>query len=206
MPVPAAATAAPTVVLAPPSDPPGPTPTRLLPTRRALLGLLVTGGATAGALHLAGSFVDTFTAGPDLIDPASALRLRVAGMTSTVDTSVPAAPHGGHAPAVGTTATTRRGEVWSQLVTVTLVVTNQAATDVLFSPGQVRLRLPDGTGVMPVESERQAGPLRAGSSSTTWVRYLAPLTERELAVDYVPAGAVEPVALSVGAALTRGSR
>lgn len=187
---------------APPGAPPLPGSPGALPTRRALLGLLATAGATAAALPLSGSLLDRVAPGPSRLDPASALRISVTGLTTDVHRAA-ALAHGGHAPqpdvpAAAAEATDALGaRVWSRLVTVGLVVRNTAPGDVLFSPGQVRLRLADGTGVMPVESERRAGAIPGLTTIRTWVRFLAPQDGSAVSVDYTPAGATDRVPLPV---------
>lgn len=185
-------------------------------SRRSLLGLLATTGAVAAAarLGLPGGRDDGVHS---RVDPATALQVAVTGVTRGVDAAVRAS-HGAHGPAgdeaVGPAATTAEAvaqdelghRVWSGTVTVGLAVRNTADREVLFSPGQVRLRLADGTGVMPVSSERGAGPLPPSSLTRTWVRYLAPDDSRPVTVDYTPAGATDPVPLPVaGAATGRGA-
>lgn len=188
---------------APPGAPPLPGSPGALPTRRALLGLLATAGATAAALPLSGSLLERIASSPSRLDPASALRISVTGLTTDDDRSAAARAHGGHAsqpavPAATADATDALGaRVWSRLVTVGLVVRNTAPGDVLFSPGQVRLRLADGTGVMPVESERRAGAIPGLTTIRTWVRFLAPQDGSAVSVDYTPAGATDRVPLPV---------
>lgn len=192
----ASTTAPPLPRSSPPEVPAPPRGSDVLPTRRALLALLATAGATAAAAPLVGSRTGHVAAGPVRLDPSSALHLRVTGITVDEDDDAAALAHADHMAQHDHDAPDALGaRVWSSLVTVALVLRNTAAGDVLFSPGQVRLRLADGTGVMPVESERRAGAVPRQAAVRTWVRFLAPRDESGWSVDYVPAGAAEPVPL-----------
>lgn len=204
MPVHAAVTTAPPPVVVQPPPPHDGTTVRSprLATRRTVLGLLGGAGAAAAATRLSGALVDVVTADTSGSDPRGALSVGVTGLTTGLDRAAAAAGHGRHttpdeASADRTAPDALGVRVWSLLATVHLVVRNRSTADVLFSPGQVRLRLADGTGVMPVDSERPAGPLAGLTTTRTWVRFLAPQEAGALSVDFLPAGETDPLPLPV---------
>ena len=179
-------------------------------TRRALLGLLVTAGAAAAIARETGQGMGAAVLpGPSTLDPGTALHVEVTGVVRGLDRAPASAGHDAHpgrsgGPAAGTPGDSSAAadglgdRAWSRAVLVEILVHNTADREMLFSPGQVRLRLADGTGVMPADSQRGAGPLRARSWTRTWMHYLAPDDGAAITVDYTPAGATDAVVLPLG--------
>jgi len=83
---------------------------------------------------------------------------------------------------------------WPDVVRVHLEVLNPAASPVLVSPGQFRLRVDDVT-VMPTAWQHAPGALDSGLHRGTWIDYRAPASAGLLHLEFTPAGAVTPVSV-----------
>jgi len=88
---------------------------------------------------------------------------------------------------------------WPDVVRVHLEVLNTAASAVLVSPGQFRLRVGDLT-VMPMAWQHAAGPFEDRLRRATWIDYRAPASADLLHLEFTPAGWSEPVSVPFVAA------
>ncbi len=158
------------------------------PTRRGAIALLGAGALLPAALAAvrgrAGS--GTTSAAPGAA--VDGLRFDVLGSARRA-----LAGHGG-APAH------TLGESWPDVVRIQLRVLNVAASALLLSPGQFRLRVGDLT-VMPTDWLHGPGPLPAGEARTGWIDFRAPASAGLLALDFTAAGRREPVTVPLGALL-----
>jgi uncharacterized protein DUF4352 len=101
-------------------------------------------------------------------------------------TDVPADPHGhdGGAPAdprwpqpVNLT--------WGDVVLVEVELGNSSPEPVLFSPGQLRLKLaPSATTVTPQDAGRNSGTIAPGTTEHHWISYLAPSGSSGMELEY----------------------
>ncbi len=74
---------------------------------------------------------------------------------------------------------------WADVVLLEVQLQNAWAVPVLFSPGQLRLKLrSSATTITPRDSDRDPGPLAPHASEHILVSYLAPRDSPELDVDY----------------------
>ena len=74
---------------------------------------------------------------------------------------------------------------WADVVLLEVQLNNASAAPVLFSPGQLRLRLsPSATTITPRDSDRAPGPLAPRGSESVLISYLAPHDSQELEIDY----------------------
>jgi hypothetical protein len=74
---------------------------------------------------------------------------------------------------------------WADVVLLEVQLQNAGAAAVLFSPGQLRLRLgSSAVTVTPRDSDRAPGPLAPHSSEHLLISYLAPRDSVELELDY----------------------
>ncbi len=74
---------------------------------------------------------------------------------------------------------------WADVVLLEVQLQNAWAVPVLFSPGQLRLKLgSSAVTVTPRDSDRDPGPMAPHSSEQLLISYLAPRDSPELALDY----------------------
>jgi hypothetical protein len=74
---------------------------------------------------------------------------------------------------------------WADVVLLEVEVQNAGAVPVLFSPGQLRLKLASSSvTVTPRDSDRDPGPIAPRTSEHLLISYLAPHNSRELELDY----------------------
>lgn len=74
---------------------------------------------------------------------------------------------------------------WADIVVLEVQLQNAGAEPVLFSPGQLRLKLsPSAVTVTPQDSDRSPGPIAPRSSEHLLISYLAPRDSPELELDY----------------------
>jgi hypothetical protein len=74
---------------------------------------------------------------------------------------------------------------WGEVVLVEVELHNSTPEPVLFSPGQLRLRLgPSATTVTPQGYGHSAGTLAAGATEHHWISYLAPSGSSRLELEY----------------------
>jgi hypothetical protein len=74
---------------------------------------------------------------------------------------------------------------WSDVVLVEVELRNAGPVPVLFSPGQLRLKLnASGTTITPRDSDRNPGPIAPHASEHILISYLAPRGASELELDY----------------------
>jgi hypothetical protein len=74
---------------------------------------------------------------------------------------------------------------WADVVLLEVQLQNAGAVPVLFSPGQLRLKLGSSVvTVTPRDSDRDPGPIAPHSSEHLLISYLAPRESPELALDY----------------------
>ncbi|TFD58724.1 hypothetical protein E3T39_10065 [Cryobacterium suzukii] len=76
---------------------------------------------------------------------------------------------------------------WGGVVVLEVEVLNGTALPMLFSPGQLRLRLVNGPTITPNDASRDPGPIRAGEVERLWVSYLAPSDATEFFVEFTDA-------------------
>jgi hypothetical protein len=74
---------------------------------------------------------------------------------------------------------------WAEVVLVEVELHNATSEPVLFSPGQLRLRLaPSSTTVTPQGYGLSAGTLAPGATEHHWISYLAPSGSSRLELEY----------------------
>jgi hypothetical protein len=74
---------------------------------------------------------------------------------------------------------------WGDVVLVEVELTNASLEPVLFSPGQLRLRLaPAATTVTPQDAGRGPGTIAAGATEHHWISYLAPLGSTAMDLEF----------------------
>jgi hypothetical protein len=74
---------------------------------------------------------------------------------------------------------------WAEVVLVEVELHNSTSEPVLFSPGQLRLRLaPLSTTVTPQGYGQSAGTLAPGATEHHWISYLAPSGSSRLELEY----------------------
>jgi hypothetical protein len=74
---------------------------------------------------------------------------------------------------------------WADVVLLEVQLQNAGAVPVLFSPGQLRLKLgSSAVTVTPRDSDRNPGPIAPHTSEHLLISYLAPRESPELALDY----------------------
>ena len=101
-------------------------------------------------------------------------------------TNVAAAPHGHDAG-----ASTEAGwpqpvnQTWGDVVLVEVELSNSGPEPVLFSPGQLRLKLASSaTTVTPQDADRTTGTIPPGATEHHWISYLAPSGSAGLELEY----------------------
>jgi hypothetical protein len=74
---------------------------------------------------------------------------------------------------------------WGDVVVLQVALTNVRPEPVLFSPGQLRLKLlPSGITVAPQDADRGPGTIAAGATERVWISYLAPHDSVAMEVEY----------------------
>lgn len=74
---------------------------------------------------------------------------------------------------------------WGDVVVLEVALTNTSSEPVLFSPGQLRLKLlPSGVSVAPQDADRGPGTLAPGATEQIWISYLAPHDSVAMEVEY----------------------
>ena len=76
---------------------------------------------------------------------------------------------------------------WGGVVVLEVEVLNGTALPMLFSPGQLRLRLLNGPTITPNDASRDPGPIKAGEVERLWVSYLAPSDATNFSVEFTDA-------------------
>lgn len=99
---------------------------------------------------------------------------------------------GGDGPAPVTSAV---HGAWTDAVVVDVEVHNGSRSPMELSPGQFRMRVDRGPSVSLYSSDREAGPVGPGSTTTMRIQYLAPPPGRGLSLEFDDTGAVRPVRL-----------
>jgi hypothetical protein len=73
---------------------------------------------------------------------------------------------------------------WGDVVVLEVEVLNTTTVPMLFSPGQLRLKLADGLTITPEDASRRPEPIAAGAAEVLWVSYLAPSDAAKFSVDF----------------------
>jgi hypothetical protein len=74
---------------------------------------------------------------------------------------------------------------WGDVVVLEVALTNVRPEAVLFSPGQLRLKLlPSGITVAPQDADRGPGTVAAGATERVWISYLAPHDSVAMEIEY----------------------
>jgi hypothetical protein len=73
---------------------------------------------------------------------------------------------------------------WGDVVILEVEVLNTTAAPMLFSPGQLRLKLAGGQTITPEDASRSPGAFAAGSPEMLWVSYLAPSDAADFSVEF----------------------
>ena len=74
---------------------------------------------------------------------------------------------------------------WGDVVLLEVELRNSSPEPVLFSPGQLRLRLlPSGTTVTPQDFDRGLGSVDPGATEHLWISYLAPHDALAMELEY----------------------
>lgn len=73
---------------------------------------------------------------------------------------------------------------WGDAVVLELELLNTAAVPMLFSPGQLRLKLADGLTITPQDASRSPEAIAAGAVERLWVSYLAPSDATDFFVEF----------------------
>lgn len=74
---------------------------------------------------------------------------------------------------------------WGDVVLLEVELHNSSQEPVLFSPGQLRLRLlPSGTTVTPQDFDRGLGSVGPGAAEHLWISYLAPHDALAMELEY----------------------
>jgi len=98
-----------------------------------------------------------------------------------------------------------RHRVWPDVVTIDVEVHNGLASAILFSPGQLRLQVgPDGPTVTPLAAGFGPRPAAGGSTTRTWVSFLAPTSATELRLQYSEPATRDVMVLALPAAGDHG--
>jgi hypothetical protein len=87
---------------------------------------------------------------------------------------------------------------WGDVVVLEVALTNNRPQPVLFSPGQVRLKLlPSGITVAPQDADRGPGTIAAGVTEQVWISYLAPHDSVAMEIEYTGLEDNAPQALAL---------
>ncbi|NKX50593.1 hypothetical protein HER39_08435, partial [Arthrobacter deserti] len=114
--------------------------------------------------------------------------------------------HDGHGAAVIRGAAQPANRTWGDHLALQLEVSNDSDRDVLFSPGQLRLKLgQDGPSVTNRASDAAAGRLPAGATQRYWISFLAPSDAAGLAAEFTDPwlGEDKPLALALPPVMRR---
>lgn len=161
----------------------------------ALTACVLAAVTTAGAILARGGSTDVGTMRP-LVGESTSPPGVATSFGSIAIESVTRSRHHGVAHAAAGHSGKR---TWATRVRVVLVLNNRLDEPVLFSPGQLRLRIGElDTTVAPLRAGRRPGAIPGRSSTRTWVSYLAPRRARRLSLDFADAqrGRLIHVALS----------
>ena len=87
---------------------------------------------------------------------------------------------------------------WGDVVVLEVALTNVRPEPVLFSPGQLRLKLlPSGVTVAPQDADRGPGAIAAGATEQVWISYLAPHDSVAMEIEYTGLEDDAPQALAL---------
>lgn len=87
---------------------------------------------------------------------------------------------------------------WGDVVVLEVALTNVRPEPVLFSPGQLRLKLlPSGITVAPQDADRAPGTIAAGATEKVWISYLAPHDSVAMEIEYTGLEDDAPLALAL---------
>jgi hypothetical protein len=87
---------------------------------------------------------------------------------------------------------------WGDVVVLEMALTNVRPEPVLFSPGQLRLKLlPSGITVAPQDADRAPGTIAAGATEKVWISYLAPHDSVAMEIEYTGLDDDAPLALAL---------
>lgn len=76
-------------------------------------------------------------------------------------------------------------QTWGDVVLLEVELRNSSHEPVLFSPGQLRLRLlPSGTTITPQDFDRGLGTVDPGAAEHLWISYLAPHDALAMELEY----------------------
>lgn len=95
---------------------------------------------------------------------------------------------GGHIDGASNPATSYpqpANRTWGDVVVLEVEVLNTAAVPMLFSPGQLRLKLADGLTITPQDASRSPKPIAAGATEMMWVSYFAPSDAADFSVEFM---------------------
>jgi hypothetical protein len=122
---------------------------------------------------------------------AAASIIERGGGSLPVEVAVPAGGHdhfhdGGAAPVPGAPGSSEPVNLtWPDVVLLEVRIQNDGPEPVLFSPGQLRLRLAGTTTtITPQDSDRTTGSVAGGAAESLHVSYLAPRTGIKLRLDF----------------------
>jgi hypothetical protein len=73
---------------------------------------------------------------------------------------------------------------WGDVIVLEVEVLNTAVFPMLFSPGQLRLKLTGGQSITPEDASRPPEAISAGAAEMLWVSYLAPSDAADLSVEF----------------------
>lgn len=101
-------------------------------------------------------------------------------------TDVPATSHGhGSAPPQDPDWPQPVNLTWGDVILLEVRIHNSSRGSVLFSPGQLRLRLlPSGTTVTPQDFDRGVSSVEPGDAEHFWISYLAPRDALAMELEY----------------------
>lgn len=96
---------------------------------------------------------------------------------------------------------------WGDVVVLDVELHNTGPEPLLFSPGQLRLRLmPAHTTITPQDSDRSPGVLRANSKERVLISYLAPHDLTDLELEFSDEQKDQVVQLALPALTVNGAR
>ncbi|NKX54351.1 hypothetical protein HGG74_07295 [Arthrobacter sp. E918] len=139
---------------------------------------LIAGSGTAGASGPASGGVRTSFGSVRLTGAERQARLGSGAAAA-------AAGHGGHGAAVVSGTAQPANRTWGDHLALQLEVRNDTDHEVLFSPGQLRLKVgPDGPSVTNRGSDAAGGLLAAGATQRYWISFLAPSGAKGMAAEF----------------------
>ncbi|MFF1254190.1 hypothetical protein ACFVYC_17080 [Pseudarthrobacter sp. NPDC058329] len=93
--------------------------------------------------------------------------------------------HGHDGGSLGDPAPEPLNLTWGDVVLLQVQIQNTGPAPVLFSPGQLRLKLsPSAMTITPRDSDRDPGPIAPHASEEMLISYLAPRDSQELELNY----------------------